>query len=207
MMRLRCGAEGSVCAAVADSSAFFYRMQRRLAMLPLQLHDVAGPTEAWRQGNLPRLGHAARDALSPKISHGCLPCQHVFFTGFLMLWTLTAGAFFTKQQQCTILPRKRKIEKKDCCGAAHGCLPVFSSPVLCRHNRKGGNFLRAIPQDKPQFSGGEMIAWRYGCWSHENGNDIMGDGLRDRLGNNLLEFCDKNSEKNILEALKDIPEN
>jgi hypothetical protein len=82
------------------------------------------------------------------------------------------------------------------------------SPALCLADITGMGAISCAQfrRTNPNFRGG-MIAWRYGCWSHENGNDIMGDGLRDRLGNNLLEFCDKNSEKNILEALKDIPEN
>ncbi len=46
---------------------------------------------------------------------------------------------------------------------------------------------------------------KYGYWSHANDSDVMGDGLRDRFGNTLLEFCDRNPEKNILEALKAIP--
>ncbi len=51
----------------------------------------------------------------------------------------------------------------------------------------------------------DMIAWLYGYWSHENGSDIMGDGLRDRFGNSLLEICDKHPEKRILDVLKDVP--
>ena len=45
----------------------------------------------------------------------------------------------------------------------------------------------------------------YGYWSHENDSDIMGDGLRDRFCNSLLEYCDKNPAQNILEALKTLP--
>lgn len=51
----------------------------------------------------------------------------------------------------------------------------------------------------------EMIAWLYGYWSHENASDIMGDGLRERFAQDLLNTCDKNPDTPLLDALKLIP--
>ena len=50
-----------------------------------------------------------------------------------------------------------------------------------------------------------MIAWLYGYWSHENASDIMGDGLRERFAQDLLNTCDKNPDTPLLDALKLIP--
>ncbi len=103
-----------------------------------------------------------------------------------------------------LLTAKGFLMKKLVISLAMVAIVLIPSMSFADLTRMGKISCSQFRKTNPNFRG-DMIAWLYGYWSHANDSDVMGDGLRDRFGNTLLEYCDRNPEKNILEALKAIP--
>ena len=143
-----------------------------------------------------------RDVAVPAL---CIGCIRRFYKKISPGLDIDSGSLFHKPTAGNHLTKEKEEMIKKIV-AALVMAAFLCPPALCFADitRMGEISCAQFRRTNPNFRG-EMIAWLYGYWSHENGSDIMGDGLRDRFGNNLLEFCDKNPEKNILEALKNIP--